>query len=122
MNKHRGCQSDFTVTDEELDIFPELRFEITDFTPGRPAPACSNPSSPAYSDPGDPMEFDVAKIILTVNNVEIEVTGETREAILEAVDCRLENKVENIGCMAIEEAWLDAHIASFDKHTMRKGA
>ena len=122
MDKNKISQIDFNVKGEELDVFPEIRFEISNFSPGRPAPACSNPSSPAYSDPGDPMEFDVAKIILTVNNVEIEVTGETREAILEAVDCRLENKVENIGCMAIEEAWLDAHIASFDKHTMRKGA
>jgi len=28
------------------------------FTPGRPAPTCSNPSSPRYSDPGDPAEFE----------------------------------------------------------------
>jgi len=27
------------------------------YTPGRPAPACSNPDSPLYSDPGDPSEF-----------------------------------------------------------------
>ena len=109
MKRNRGCQSDFTVTDEELDIFPELRFEITDFTPGRPAPACSNPSSPRFSDPGDPMEFNT-RIILTVNSKEIEITGEAYDAIMEAVDCRLENKVENIAAMAVQEAWLDRAI------------
>lgn len=108
MKRNRGCQSDFTVTDEELDIFPELRFEITDFTPGRPAPACSNPSSPRFSDPGDPMEFNT-KIILTVNSKEIEITGEAYEAIMEAVDCRLGDKVENIGAMAVQEAMMERY-------------
>ena len=34
---------------------------IGDFTPGRPAPACSNPDSPAFSDDGDPAEWDGPK-------------------------------------------------------------
>lgn len=106
--KRRISQSDFTVTDEELDIFPELRFEITDFTPGRPAPACSNPSSPRFSDPGDPMEYNT-RIILTVNSKEIEITGEAYDAIMEAVDCRLDNKVENIAAMAVQEAMMERY-------------
>ena len=32
--------------------------EITHYVPPRPAPACSNPSSPLYSDTGEPGECD----------------------------------------------------------------
>ena len=35
----------------------EAEVEIT--TPYRSAPACSNPDSPAFSDPGDGAEFDI---------------------------------------------------------------
>lgn len=126
MKRNRGCQSDFIIEDEELDVFPELRFEITDFNPGRPAPVCSNPSSPAFSDPGDPMEYNIDRVILTVNGREIEITGEIKDAIIEAVDCRLENKVENIGEMAIEDRLLDIaienHEAKMEEKFHRKGA
>lgn len=30
-----------------------------EFTPSRPAPACSNHDSPAFSDPGDGAELDI---------------------------------------------------------------
>jgi hypothetical protein len=40
-------------------VCPECGHENEgDFTPGRPAPVCSNPSSPAFSDPGDGAEWD----------------------------------------------------------------
>lgn len=32
-------------------------------TPGRPAPPCSNPSSPAFSDPGDPPDVDIVSAV-----------------------------------------------------------
>jgi hypothetical protein len=38
---------------------PNCGFENQgDFTPARPAPNCSNPSSPAFSDSGDDAEWD----------------------------------------------------------------
>lgn len=120
MKRNRRCQPDFTVTDEELDVFPEIRFEITDFNPGRPAPACSNPSSLAFSDPGDPMEYEIDRVVLTVNSTEIEITGDARDRILEAVGIRLENKIENIGLMAIQEAAIDAASYRFDDMIMHK--
>lgn len=37
-----------------------MRFEI-DWTPARPAPACSDPDSPSFSDPGDPGEVVIRR-------------------------------------------------------------
>lgn len=39
-----------------LDL--EIIVDVIDYTPARPAPSCSNPSDPAYSDSGDPEEID----------------------------------------------------------------
>ena len=33
-----------------------------DFRPGRAAPPCSNPDSPAFSDTGDPAEWDIISV------------------------------------------------------------
>jgi hypothetical protein len=39
---------------------PECQCEVVcEFDPGRQAPACSNPDSPAFSDSGDPAELDI---------------------------------------------------------------
>ena len=43
---------------KKFNIEIELRVEITHYSEERPAPACSNPSSPAYSDPGDDAELE----------------------------------------------------------------
>jgi len=43
-----------------------IEFDIKIITPNRPAPACSNPDSPLFSDPGDSCEFE----ILTAYNIE----------------------------------------------------
>lgn len=32
------------------------------FTPPRPAPPCSNPDDPAFSDPGDGAEWDILSV------------------------------------------------------------
>jgi len=42
------------TSDFELKLFIELDY----YMPGREAPACSNPSSLTYSDPGDDPEFE----------------------------------------------------------------
>jgi len=49
-----------------------LLVEITHYLPERQAPACSNPSSPAYSDPGDDAELEF--LLYTVN-----IKGEKKE-------------------------------------------
>ena len=35
----------------------ELKVKVRGYRPSRPAPACSNPDSPLYSDPGDDAEI-----------------------------------------------------------------
>ena len=45
---------EFELTTDELG---DLRIAVEDFYPGRPAPPCSNPDHPDYSDPGDDPEF-----------------------------------------------------------------
>lgn len=63
---------------------------VDGFTESRPAPACSNPSDPSYSDCGDDAEFDDFEIVINgvnlvdhlpqqiINNIieEILVTGD----------------------------------------------
>jgi hypothetical protein len=53
---------DFTF-DVEKEI--TFRLKVKGFTPSRPAPACSNHDSPAFSDCGDDADFeDVAPFIV----------------------------------------------------------
>ena len=47
----------FTVSLECPACGEETDAEVT-FSPERPPPPCSNPDSPAYSDPGDPGEVE----------------------------------------------------------------
>ncbi len=39
----------------------ELVVEVA-YSPGRPAPYCSNPDSPRFSDPGDPPSLEIKNI------------------------------------------------------------
>ena len=50
------CEGDEYSDDHKIEIEVEVR--VLSYTPDRPAPACSNPSSPAFSDPGDPGEVE----------------------------------------------------------------
>ena len=45
----------FTYTCPNELCHLEIEYQIS---PGRPAPVCSNPSSPLFSDSGDPAEID----------------------------------------------------------------
>lgn len=45
----------------EVSVPVEVLYRV-DF--GRPAPPCSNPSAPAFSDPGDPMEVEILKVLV----------------------------------------------------------
>jgi len=44
------------VAEDDVDSY--LIATVTEFEPARMAPPCSNPSSPAYSDPGDDAYMD----------------------------------------------------------------
>ena len=48
----------------EIELTIKLSVDVIDFLPARQAPACSNPDSPHYSDPGDDCEFDIKEISL----------------------------------------------------------
>lgn len=50
-----------TLNVEELELAVEAIVR-----PPRPAPACSNPDSPAYSDAGDPGELEAVRLDLTL--------------------------------------------------------
>lgn len=50
----------FSLEDLEFEGTFEVKykFKVTHYIPAREAPACSNPSDPAFSDPGDSEEFE----------------------------------------------------------------
>lgn len=83
---------------DDLDIIIEAKIEVTDFDPGRPAPACSNPSSPFYDDEGEGMDYNPGAITLTVNDKEIVIdeSNDLYHEFLSAIDSRLENKMVDI--------------------------
>ena len=52
-----------------FDIDVELTVKVESYRPARPAPACSNPSDPRYSDPGDDAEFEDFRVYLMGNDI-----------------------------------------------------
>lgn len=59
-----------------------LIVRVDHYIPARPAPVCFNPSSPAYSDPGDDEEIDFTLFIKNEKNELVEITD---SAIYDAV-------------------------------------
>jgi len=43
----------------------ELNIQVEGFTPSRPAPPCSNPDDPRYSDDGDNAEWESVAVYLS---------------------------------------------------------
>lgn len=86
---------DFTYNTE---VTLEVRIRVDCFTPGYPAPACSNPSSPAFSDPGDDPEYESAQVVVVQKysvyengervekERELEISPELQDLILEMCD------------------------------------
>ena len=64
--------------------------ELEGYVPSRPAPACSNPSSPLFSDPGDAADYERAEAVIIVGNREIILTEDQAEAIYEALELSIE--------------------------------
>lgn len=54
------------------------------YAPERPAPPCSNPSSPAYSDPGDPEEIEILEA-REPNGLVLELTDAENEQAIKAI-------------------------------------
>ena len=54
-----GCMK--KGTDTYFDI--PLEVKVTGYKPSRPAPACSNPSSPKFSDSGDDCEYEIDFVV-----------------------------------------------------------
>ncbi|HLE57238.1 MAG TPA: hypothetical protein VJB15_09155 [Rhodothermia bacterium] len=85
----------YTAGDED-----ELTLEVTAYVfPGRPAPACSNPDSPAFSDAGDPPEVDIQAVRVierkgdTIHDAR-PLTQDERLALLDNEDyCEIERRL-----------------------------
>ena len=63
----------------EFTIFTELGalvVEVFNYKQSRPAPACSNPSAAAYSDPGDDPEWSEVKFYYNENIRREQITDE----------------------------------------------
>jgi hypothetical protein len=54
----------------------EFKIKVSGYVKGRPAPACSDPSSPSYSDPGDDPEWRDNEFYLVTSEQEIKITDE----------------------------------------------
>ena len=63
---------------KDYEIKLSLHINVTHYKPGREAPACSNPSSPLFSDPGDDEEFE---FVLTLYDSETGVKKELPEEL-----------------------------------------
>ena len=65
----RGFDFEFSM-DYDFDNHSEteLFIQVRDFVPSRPAPACSNPDSPAFSDCGDDAEYDEFSIHMVIRH------------------------------------------------------
>lgn len=65
----------------ETEITIPVKVVVKEFTPERPSPVCSNPSSPLYSDPGDPADWSDVEIILGDVNIIDYLTDDVFEFI-----------------------------------------
>jgi len=58
---------------KEFDVTLKLIIEVIHYTPARPAPPCSNPDSPAFSDPGDDFEMEFNLFLVSESGEKIEL-------------------------------------------------
>ena len=67
---------EFTIEKTDFDI----EVEVKGYVPPRPAPACSNPSSPLFSDSGDDAEYEKLSAWLILRGHKIKFTKALYEA------------------------------------------
>lgn len=119
MFKRKSADFEFETTREIT-----VRIKVKEYTPGRPAPACSNPSSPAYGDCGDDPEIgDVEIFYIAEGGVEIEFTKENLESILDDMqfDEEMYEKAEDILYEAERENDIIRGEAKYDELKENKG-
>lgn len=51
----------------KIDFEISVEINVLSYSTERPAPSCQNPSSPAYSDPGDPEEFEFSAFFVVLD-------------------------------------------------------
>lgn len=66
--RKKGLDFSFTTKFEIDELEYNLKIDVEDFRPSRPAPPCSNPDSPRYSDCGDDAEWNNATASLVKDN------------------------------------------------------
>lgn len=77
---------------DSTNVYFELDEVQINHTPERPMPVCSDPSNPAYADPGDPEEIEFEDIdevktrITEMFNEEIKLLKSKLEVVLDKLD------------------------------------
>ena len=82
-------------TDLDAGII-QLIMDVEGYKPPVPAPACCNPSSPAFSDPGCGSEFDDVKFRLVVNGHIIDLPSEVNDKIYDALEVIIEKNLDEV--------------------------
>lgn len=84
---------ELSFDDLEIEIFAGMTVE--DYNPGYEAPACNNPSSPLFSDPGCGSEYNDIKFHIVVNGTYIELPAETNSKIYDALEIVFDSKLDD---------------------------
>ena len=82
-------------TDLDAGII-QLIMDVYGYKPPVPAPECSNPSSPAFADPGCGSEFDEIKFRLVVNGHIIDLPSEINDKIYDALEIIIDSKLDDV--------------------------
>jgi hypothetical protein len=70
----------------EVESTVKLVVRVDHYSPARPAPACDNPSDPAYSDPGDSEEIEFTMFLKSTDGTLTEATDQSLyDAVAESV-------------------------------------
>ncbi len=74
---------EYEIKFDELDTESTIIVEVwvDTFTPERPAPCCSNPDSPSFSDSGDSEEIEFEILAVIVGDEEHKITLELEEKL-----------------------------------------
>ena len=73
-----------------------VTIEVEGFIPERPAPPCTNPSSPLYSDCGDPAEFSDFRVFFGNKDITGIIPERIIEEIIEQIYIEGENEVSSM--------------------------
>lgn len=73
----------------------QIEIEVdADYTPGREAPACSNPSDPRFSDSGDSLEIEVLEMYIVNGDKKIKIPVDICDVICDTCIDELMDKAD----------------------------